>query len=136
MTIPKINDVVFLVAEHLYYPLKSNGRRGLVEKEYKIYQGVITEIRMFKGLSRKPEAVVLYGKYAGKLRFPKLSDFGKTVFFDLESAVELAEKMTDKYEKSAISFGEKLRRPWLNTTEDGKPYLFEKIEIKSQYIVN
>lgn len=109
---PQHGDTVYAVLEHLYYP--DPGKTAFVAKEYTVCEGEIKCIFEYEN-SRHSDARVLFQgpePHRTTLRQPRLSDFGKKVFYDRADAVALAERMTDDYERRWAWTGETLRRPW------------------------
>lgn len=112
---PEIGAEMYAVFEHLYSS-KSAPHRGL--KEYCVCKGTV---RGFYIRSYTDVCLLFQGPDgAPMLRYHKLEDIGKKLFYTAEEAAELAKRMTEKYEQiwgwiGAPEFP--MARPWEDLLE-------------------
>lgn len=105
---PEPGDTMYTVKEHRY---RIKGIAGVMF-EYVVVRALVKEIRRMKN-RRQEMLTIVEMPGINMMDYPYLSKVGKSYFFTREEAVELAERMTDEFEKK---FGrithEKLRRSW------------------------
>lgn len=101
-----IGDTVYLVTEHYY---RRPGRAGAL-MEYMPIEGTVTDIIT---INRAEAKIKTIEDGMAALHFLNVSGYGKTFFSDRESAVALAERISDAYDRKWEKFdGEPIRRPW------------------------
>lgn len=114
---PNVGSFLYFVEENLYYH-----NHAAPEMEYVVVEGKVTGY--FE--SGYTEICLVAQSKKGELFFTtpvrrKLAALGKTVFYTPKEAAELAQKYTEKWERSSLSINdEPLRRTWV-------PYLEGKV---------
>lgn len=106
---PQIGDTVFSV--HEIWAGETSWKRSHLPYHYVVTEGKITGL-IQGGYWQACVRNLLNGEYMC-LSFPKFSDFGKSYFWTRREAEELAERITDQYEKTwGWMLSEPLMRPW------------------------
>lgn len=112
--VPHIGDIVYSVHESIAG--ETAWKRSGEPFHYVVTEGQVLDI-IKGGYMQAKVKNYLNGEYMC-LSFPGFADFGKSYFWSLEEACQLAEKVTDDYERRWRGMLKgPLKRPWRETNE-------------------